>query len=145
MVTQNSTTPILIDTSYLLALSFESDEHYQRATELSIRLDDIRARLVVTRAVLLEVGDALSRSWQRDAALRLLYALEADPIVEIIELPETLYHEALGLFRSRPDKDWGLSDCASFVVMEQRGITDALMADRHFLQAGYRALLVDDA
>ena len=35
----------------------------------------------------------------------------------------------------------GLTDCISFVVMEERGITDALAYDQHFVQAGFRALL----
>jgi predicted nucleic acid-binding protein len=42
---------------------------------------------------------------------------------------------------SRPDKDWSLTDCISFVVMENQDITEALTADRHFVQAGFTALL----
>jgi len=49
--------------------------------------------------------------------------------------------DALHLYRSRPDQDWGLVDFASFVVMSARGIADALTADEHFEQAGFRALL----
>lgn len=40
-----------------------------------------------------------------------------------------------------PDKDWSLTDCIFFVVMRQLGLTDALTADRHFQQAGFKALL----
>ena len=39
------------------------------------------------------------------------------------------------------DKEWGLIDCVSFVVMEYRGITEALTSDAHFEQAGFQALL----
>jgi len=48
---------------------------------------------------------------------------------------------AQGLFCSRADKSWSLTDCTSFVIMEDRGIRDALTGDRHFEQAGFRALL----
>ena len=48
------------------------------------------------------------------------------------------------LFVQHSDKSWTLVDCISFVVMQERGITEALTADRHFVQAGFRALLLED-
>lgn len=51
--------------------------------------------------------------------------------------------QALTLYQSRSDKTWGLTDCISFVVMQQHNLTDALTADRHFIQAGFRALMLD--
>ncbi len=36
-----------------------------------------------------------------------------------------------------------LTDCASFLVMEKRGIAEALAYDRDFEQAGFVALLRD--
>jgi predicted nucleic acid-binding protein len=45
------------------------------------------------------------------------------------------------LYRSRLDKEWGLTDCISFIVMEQRGITKALTTDLHFQQAGFAVLM----
>ena len=61
--------------------------------------------------------------------------------VECVPLTDELYQQAFELFRSRPDKDWGLIDCVSFVVMRQRGLTEALTTDEHFEQAGFQALL----
>lgn len=98
-------------------------------------------RLLTTRAVLLEIGNALSKKRYRKAALELLDALEQDPLVEIIALSEELYERALALFRNRPDKDWGLVDCVSFIVMQERGLTEALTIDEHFEQAGFCPLL----
>jgi hypothetical protein len=46
------------------------------------------------------------------------------------------------LFASRADKSWSLTDCISFAVMTERGLSDALTADRHFEQAGFRAVFV---
>jgi predicted nucleic acid-binding protein len=46
-------------------------------------------------------------------------------------------------FSVRPDKEWSLTDCISFVVMNERGITDALTSDHHFEQAGFQILLKD--
>ena len=52
-----------------------------------------------------------------------------------------LYRRAFELFTDRPDKDWSLTDCASFVVMEERQIRGALTPDEHFIQAGFWALM----
>jgi hypothetical protein len=49
--------------------------------------------------------------------------------------------KSLKTTRARPDKEWGLTDCVSFVVMQQMSITDALTTDDHFRQAGFRVLL----
>ncbi|PAX51087.1 hypothetical protein CK510_26755 [Brunnivagina elsteri CCALA 953] len=60
-----------------------------------------------------------------------------------ITLTNSLYKLAFNLFKQREDKEWGLVDCISFIVMQDRAITDALTADTHFQQAGFRALLRD--
>jgi hypothetical protein len=76
-------------------------------------------------------------------ARQLLQTLEADPQLEIVPLSDRLYQKAFQLFCSRPDKEWGLIDCISFVVMQERGLTEALTTDKHFQQAGFRALLME--
>jgi len=89
----------------------------------------------------LEIGNALSKKRYRSAATELLDALEQDPQVQIIPLTEKLYKQAFNLFRKRPDKEWGLVDCISFVVMQEHELSEALTTDDHFEQAGFRALL----
>jgi predicted nucleic acid-binding protein len=132
---------VFLDASYALALSAPTDQFHGRALQLAEELEAARARLVTTRAVLLEIGNALSRQRYQAAAIRLLQSLETDPSVEVLSLSEDLYARAFQLYCSRPDKEWGLIDCASFVVMSERAITKALTADEHFQQAGFRTLL----
>jgi uncharacterized protein len=134
---------VFLDTSYAISLSVESDQKHARALALALQLQKDKTRLVVTRAVMLEIGNSLSKARYRRAGFALLSALEADPMVEIIELTIEDYQTALALFQSRTDKEWGLVDCISFVVMQQRGLFDALTADEHFVQAGFRALLLE--
>ena len=98
-------------------------------------------RLVTTRAILLEIGNALSKQRYRRAAVLLLDSLEIDPRVEIIPLSEQLYARASKLYRERPDKEWTLTDCMSFIVMEDREISEALTTDEHFHQAGFHVLM----
>lgn len=135
------TSEVFLDTAYAIALSVESDEYHQRAEELAEQLEAEKTRLITTRAVLLEIGNALSKKRYRQAAVELLDALEQDLQVEIVLLSEELYERALELFRNCPDKDWGLIDCVSFVVMKEYGLTEALTTDEHFEQAGFRSLL----
>lgn len=99
--------------------------------------------LITTRAVVLEIGNALARLRYRNAAIELLDSLEEDPNVEIIPLSEELYDRAMESYRQRPDKEWGITDCISFVVMQDYRLTQALTTDEHFKQAGFRALLIE--
>ena len=132
------TSEVFLDTAFVIALSVATDEHHKRAEELADQLETEAIHLVT---VLLEIGNALSKQRYRQDALELLTALERDGQVEIVPLTENLYEQAFDLFRRRPDKDWGLVDCASFVVMQERSLTEALTTDEHFEQAGFRALL----
>lgn len=136
---------VFLDTAYAIALSSESDKHHKRAMELAEQLEKTGTRLVTTRAVQLEIGNALSKRRYRHAAIRLLDSLEADPMVKIIPLSEKLYAQALQLYRERQDKEWGLVDCISFIIMTKRNLTEALTTDEHFQQAGFRALLKENA
>lgn len=134
---------LFLDASYAIALSAPTDEHHARAIALAERIEMERLRLVTTRAVIFEIGNALAKRRYRTDAVRLLEAVERDSAVEVVPLSETLYVRAFELYRERPDKEWGLTDCASFVLMRERGITDALTADDHFRQAGFRVLLAE--
>jgi uncharacterized protein len=134
---------VFLDTAYAIALASSRDMFHERALELAAQLHSNQTSLITTRAISLEIGNALARQRYRHAAVRLLLALETDPQVEIIPLTEPLFLRALQLFEKRADKEWGLSDCISFVVMGDEGITDALTTDGHFRQAGYKALLLE--
>ena len=132
---------VFLDTAYAIALSSPNDLFHQRAISLADQLEAADTRLVTTRAVLLEIGNALSKQRYRSAAVRLLAALDADPHVETVPLSEQLYARAVQLYRERLDKEWGLTDCVSFMVMQVRGITEALTTDEHFQQAGFTGLM----
>jgi uncharacterized protein len=135
------TTEVFLDTAFAIALSSAKDSFHQAALLLADKINASGSRLVTTRAVLLEIGNTLSKQRYREAAIRLLQALEIDPHVEIIPLTEQLYTRALQLYRERPDKDWALTDCVSFIVMQDHGVTEALTTDEHFQQAGFRVLM----
>ena len=132
---------VFLDTSYAIALSSPNDLFHNRAVELAEQVRAPGVRLVTTRAIILEIGNALSKQRYRQAAVKLLDALEADSTVEILPMSEQLYDRAWRLYRERPDKEWSLTDCVSFVVMQERGLGEALTTDEHFQQAGFQALM----
>ncbi|MDK2931808.1 MAG: uncharacterized protein PWR07_1939 [Bacillota bacterium] len=132
-----------LDTSYVIALSVPKDRHHRRALELASQIEASKNRLITTRAVVLEIGNALAKRSHREAAVALLESLANDPLITIVPLSERLYRRAFALYQERPDKEWGLTDCCAFIVMNDMGIHEALTADDHFRQAGFRALLLE--
>ena len=126
------------DTWYYLALLNRRDTGHESA----YRWSAANARpVVLTDFVLLEVGDAFSRGSARERFLRLVALLRSDPNTTVVPADRELLERGLRLFAERPDKDWSLTDCISFVVMRERGIAEALTADHHFEQAGFTILL----
>ncbi|HET6880920.1 MAG TPA: hypothetical protein VFI31_12235 [Pirellulales bacterium] len=75
--------------------------------------------------------------------MTILEAIGNDPTVDLVEANTALFQRAIDLYRRRPDKEWSLTDCTSFVVMQEQEIREALTADSHFEQAGFIALLKD--
>jgi predicted nucleic acid-binding protein len=126
------------DTSYFLAFVHRDDEAHELAMELT---GTFQGRLVTTQWVLLEFVNALSNARLRESAAGFLEWLETHDVVEILEATGDGFARGMERFRQRPDKDWSLTDCVSFLVMEERGIREALTADHHFEQAGFAALL----
>jgi len=136
---------VFLDAAYAIALSVPRDSYHERAVSLADAMEATKTRLVTTHAVMLEIGNALSKQRYRPAAVALLQSLEADPNVTIVLLSEDLYARAFRLYRERADKEWGLTDCVSFVVMQDRKISEVLTTDEHFQQAGFCALLLEDS
>ncbi len=136
-------TEVFLDTSYAISLSIVNDRNHTRVVAIAQQLRKDKVRLIVTRGVMLGIGNSLSKARFRTAAVALLSALEFDSLVEIIELTLADYQAGMALFQNRSDKEWGLVDCISLVVMQCRGLLEALTADGHFVQAGFRALLLE--
>lgn len=132
---------VFLDASYAIALATPRDGLHRNAHELSDRILRDKPRLYTTEAVVLEIGNFFSRHAVRPMGARLIAGIYRDPLIEILHTTTDDHRVAFQLFRDRSDKEWGLTDCLSFVVMRQNGLTDALTSDRHFQQAGFRTLL----
>lgn len=135
-------TETFIDTQFVVAFANRRDSHHEEAQEQA--KDYFGRALLTTDAVLLEVGNGLARGLRQEA-VTLIRGFRESEGFEVVHATPTLFDAAFDLYANRPDKDWGLVDCLSFVVMEQRGIIEALTYDNHFYQAGFRALMRTDS
>jgi hypothetical protein len=129
---------LFADSFVFFAILNPRDKKHRAAVSV---MQGLRTPLVTTAWILTELADGLCAQATRNSFLTIEERLRKDPHVALIPATEELFHRGLILYRSRPDKDWSLTDCISFVVMAERGITDALTGDRHFEQAGFKAIL----
>jgi predicted nucleic acid-binding protein len=124
---------VFADTSFFVALASERDEYHAQAIEFAARQQD---SLLTTDFVLVELGNHFSRVGDRESFLALLPDLQNSKD-EVIPASRALIAGAIHLYSQRSDKSWSLTDCISFNVMREHGITDALTTDHHFEQAGF--------
>lgn len=128
------TTPVFVDTAYVLALANKRDKYHELAR---IAYELVPPPYLTTEAVLVEVGNAFSRSRWRMMGVAMLDNLCYSPHFEIVPVDSALLDRAIAFYGARMDKEWGLTDCISFVVMQERGLTRVLTTDGHFEQAGF--------
>jgi uncharacterized protein len=129
---------VFADTVFFVALLSADDQYHDQAIRLS---GTIRSPILTTEFVLLEVANSLRSAFRRQSFSNLWMQLHRDPSIRIIPATSELFSRGHELYESRPDKDWSLTDCISFVVMQSEGIIEALTADHHFEQAGYVRLM----
>ncbi|MCH7471458.1 PIN domain-containing protein [bacterium] len=134
---------IFADTSYWIAILSPRDQLKAKAEEISQGLGE--HRMVTSEMVLTEILDHLCDKGQhlREATVNIVQRIMSNPNIDVVPQASVRFHEALHHYRGRPDKKWSLTDCSSFLIMQERGIEEALTSDHDFEQAGYRALLMD--
>ena len=127
-----------VDTSFFVAFLSARDRHHQRARDV---MADRRDRMVTTAWVLTELGNFVARTAARHLFVPFVRDLKNDVRMTVMPSDDRLFIAGINLYESRRDKTWSVTDCVSFVVMQEQGITEALTADHHFEQAGFAILL----
>lgn len=134
---------LFLDTGYVIARFNRRDEHHGNAKRLASAVAAAR-ELWTTDAVLLEIAAAFSHPNHRSFAIAIWDEFHGlDGRYRVCSVAGKLLDRAVDLYRARTDKAWSLTDCLSFVVMAEQGLTDVLSTDGHFTQAGFRALLLE--
>lgn len=126
------------DSFYFIALLNARDFHHVQALSITRELP---LRMVTTRWVIAEVGNALSGLGARKSFAAFVRGLDTQNRVAVLPNSDTLYDQGVRLFSSRPDKEWSLTDCISMEAMRGEGLTEVLTGDRHFAQAGFKLLM----
>lgn len=129
------------DTSFWIGLSSKRDQHHHRAIAWHQFVIRTASNIVTTEAVLLEWLNALSDVSTRRIAAESYLRVRGDARIEVVPLQAELA-SAIQLYRGRPDKSWSLTDCLSFLIMERRGLAEALTTDHDFEQAGLKAVML---
>ena len=132
------------DTSAFVAVGNADDDLHEQAVRVSDTLARQKARILTTSAVLTEVANTFSRSGWRPIAHQLVESVRQSQVMgvaKVVHVDEALRERGWALFVERPDKHWGLTDCISFVVMQDQSIARAFASDRHFEQAGFERLM----
>ncbi len=131
-------TPVFADTYYWLALINPRDQAHHEALTLSAA----RTEPIVTTAwVLTEVGDAMADPANRPTFVQFMRDLGNDPEATVLAAEQKWFDQGFALYAARLDKKWSLTDCISFVVMHDLGLSEVLTGDGDFAQAGFRKLM----
>ena len=129
---------VFADTFFFLAQLNPKDEAHLRSVNFTSSYHD---RMLTTDWVIVELGDAFAHPPNRRVFIDFFNQLQSQTKMSIVPSGRELLESGLRLYANRLDKDWSLTDCISFVVMQRERITEALTADHHFEQAGFTALL----
>jgi len=132
---------VLLDTNGWIPLLNSSELLHRQATDIWLELGRRGYRITLTDWIIAETGNGLARSSTKSRFAESVKRFFQSGAVDLVMIDHPLIAQALELYRGYADKNWGLVDCASFVVMRQHGITEAFTSDKHFEQAGFRCLL----
>lgn len=133
---------VFVDTSGLYALVEKNDAHHSAARNAVEKLLRAGRKLVLTDYIVDEtITLAKARSGKR-VAMRVLELLEKSAGIRIEWIGSSRFEETKTFFRKHADHGYSFTDCTSFVVMNELGLTQALTTDKHFPEAGFQRLLV---
>jgi predicted nucleic acid-binding protein len=125
------------DAFYWVALLNRRDSYHDRIKRHAIAY---RGSILTTQWVLAEVADALAASKVRESVRPFFQELASNDAFTLLDATGNLFRRGLELYHDRADKHWSLTDCISFVVMKEYGVSEALTGDQHFAQAGFTVL-----
>lgn len=126
------------DTSYYIALINPHDDMHGVAKLMTAALT---GGIVTTAWVVNELANYLARPPNRTLFLEMLDHMRRDPNVSIVPMSQAMFDRGIDLYARRLDKEWSVTDCISFIVMQDHALSDALTSDHHFSQAGFNVLL----
>lgn len=132
---------VFADAGYWVALLNPGDNLHQKAIDLEQSLQPVH--MITSEMVLTEVLNDFSKrgEYLRELVTQFVRSLRSHPNITIVPQTTEQFEKALILYAQRQDKQWSHTDCVSFNIMQENGISEALAYDKHFAQAGFTALM----
>jgi predicted nucleic acid-binding protein len=130
---------LFIDTSYVLGLYNKGDQYYNICTE-AYTFSQKAKELFITDAVLMEIGNAFSSIDRRIQGAEIIRDFLKSKHVTVVHLSPEYFEQSLQFYEQRTDKEWGLIDCFSIIVMQKCKLEACLTVDHHSRQAGFKIL-----
>ena len=131
---------LFADTGYWIGLINRRDHLHAKIGALRAKLGTFS--LVTSEMVLAEFLNGVSNDGHlRKAAVVIVDSMRAMKSATVVSQTPDQFQAAIQRYKHSIDNEWSLTDCSSFLIMEERGIRAALTHDLHFVQAGFDALL----
>jgi uncharacterized protein len=127
-----------LDTSYIVALEIKNEDVHSRVLDHWLSLVDRKSQLVTTTYIFDEVVTLFNSRKLHSKAVEVGTLLLESPDILLVEIDKTIFEKGWQDFKRYKDKLFSLTDCLSFVVMQERNITSALTLDIHFQQVGFQ-------
>ena len=135
-------TPLFVDTAGWACIADKREDFHAPASAIYRESGRQKRLLITTNWIITETVALLSsRRLPRLQLIGFIETIKTAPLIEIVHITPELDEAAWQLLQDRPDKEWSLVDCASFVLMQKRGLREVLTTDHHFDQAGFVRLL----
>ncbi len=132
---------VFLDTSGLIGVVNADDQWHSQAETVWLELVSSSVALFTTSLILIELADGLSRLRHREMAIQTIEALRNSDLLTVVQSDAHREAQAWELYCERVDKEWGMTDCVSMMVMKEQNIQHVFTADSHFEQAGFHVLL----
>jgi len=132
---------VFADTGYWVAFINRQDPYHHKVKELGDALKDVR--ILTSEVVLIELLTYFSNKGEffRKIAVAALKNIQQDPLIVVVPQTKALFESTVIRYDKMSDKLWSFTDCCSFEIMKAKRIREALAHDKHFVQAGFVALL----
>lgn len=128
---------VVVDTSALYALVDRRDPNHLRAATF-LRAQSIKHNLLISNHVFDEAMTLCKMRLGHSVALQLGMRVRTSELIEVVLFGAEEEMATWRLFGQYRDKEWSYTDCASFVLAQQRKTVLAFSFDHHFSQMGLK-------
>jgi predicted nucleic acid-binding protein len=129
-----------VDTSGWYALVDRRDPRHGAVAALVAELVKAGTRLVTTDYIIDESCTLAKARSGSPMAFRLLDLVHATAALDLEWIGAERFDRSERELRKYHDQAFSFTDCTSFTLMRELGITDVITADDHFRVAGFRVL-----